>query len=183
MITPEMTASFVKVFEAEPNLSGDMKFSIQLMINKDDKKGVAALESVVAKTIVKGKEKKWGGKKPAFRYKPLRDGDAELESGEKEDACYKNSLFINASCGEKDKPQVVGPDAKPLMDEGLLYSGCVVRADLSPFAYKNGGNCGIGWWLNSIMVVRDGKRLDGKQNASDAFAGFATEEETEGDLE
>lgn len=180
MITPEMTGSFIKVFDAEPNLSGDLKYSIQLMISKDNKKGIAAIESAIAKAKAKGKDKCWGGKIPPFRYQPLRDGDKELESGEKEDASYKGVLFLNASCGEKDKPQVVGPNAQPLMDESLLYSGCVVRADISPFPYKNGGNCGIGWWLNSLMLVRDGKRLDGKQDAADAFAGFAVDDE-EGD--
>jgi len=184
-VTPEMIASFVKVFEAEPNLSGDMKYSIQLMIPKTDKKGIALLESYIAKAKEKGKEKKWGGKVPTFRYQPLRDGDVELASGEKTDACYKGMMFINASSSEKDRPQIVGPDAMPLMDESILYSGCVVRADLSAFAYKNGGNCGIGWYLNSLMVVRDGQRLDGKQNAVDAFAGYAVEEtdSTEGGLE
>ena len=182
-VTPEMIAGFVKVFDAEPNLSGDLKYSIQLMISKADKKGIAQLESIIAKAKAKGKEKKWGGKVPPFRYAPLRDGDAELESGEKEDACYKGMLFINASCGEKDKPQIVDKSAQPLMDESLLYSGCIVRADLGAFPYKNGGNCGIGWWLNSLMVVRDGERLDGKQNAADAFAKYAVDDEVEGDLE
>lgn len=176
-VTPEMRASFVKVFEAEPNLSGDLKYSIQLLICKDDKKGIAALEAQIAKAKDKGKEKKWGGKIPKFRYKSLRDGDEELESGDKDDPCYKNHFFINASCDVKDKPQIVGPDAKPLMDQGLLYSGCIVRADVGAFPYKNGGNCGVGWYLNSIMVIRDGERLDGKVDAADAFASYATEED------
>ena len=182
MITPEMTGSFIKVFEAEPNLSGDLKYSIQLMISKDDKKGVALIQTAITKAIAKGKEKKWGGKLPKFRYQPLRDGDVELESGEKDDACYKNMLFINASCGAKDRPQIVGPNAKTLMDESLLYSGCVVRADISPFAYQNAGNSGIGWWLNSLMLVRDGKRLDGKQDAADAFANFKEDDEADDSL-
>lgn len=182
MITPEMVGSFIKVFEAEANLSGDLKYSVQLMISKQDKKGVAMIESAIAKAIAKGKDKRWGGKLPKFRYQPLRDGDAELESGEKDDASYKGMLFLNASCGAKDKPQVVGPDAKILMDESLLYSGCIVRADISPFAYQNAGNSGIGWWLNSIMLVRDGKRLDGRQDAADAFAAFKTDDESDENL-
>jgi hypothetical protein len=179
MITPEMIASFVKVFTPEPNLSGVMKYSIQLLIPKEDKKGIAALKAAIEKAKLKGKEKTWGGKIPPFRYQPLRDGDVELENGEKDDPSYKGRLFLNASCGETDRPQVVGPDAQPLLDQSLLYSGCIVRADISPFPYKNAGNCGIGWWLNSLMVVRDGERLDGKQNAVDAFAAYATEPESE----
>ena len=177
MITPEMTGSFIKVFEPEVNLSGELKYSIQLMIPKTDKKGIAQLEAAVERAKAKGKDKKWGGKLPKFRYQPLRDGDAELASGEKTDESYKGMMFLNAACGEKNRPQVVGPNAKPLMDEEALYSGCIVRADLTPFPYINAGNAGIGWWLNSLMLVRDGKRLDGKLNAVDAFAEFAAEEE------
>lgn len=180
-VTPEMIASFVKVFEPEPNLSGQLKYSVQLLIDKSDKKGVAALEAMVAKAKAKGVATKWGGKEPAFRYQPLRDGDAELASGEKEDAAYKGRMFLNASANEKDKPQVVGPDAKPLMDQDLLYSGAVVRADLSAFPYKNSGNSGVGWYLNSLMVVRDGERLDGRQNAVDAFEKYAIEDEESDD--
>ena len=177
MITPEMIGSFIKVFEPEANLSGDLKYSIQLMIPKTDKKGIAQLEAAIAKAIAKGKDKKWGGKQPKFRYQPLRDGDAELESGEKTDPTYAGMMFINAACDSKSRPQVVGPNAKPLMDESGLYSGCIVRADLTPFAYLNAGNAGIGWWLNSLMLVRDGKRLDGKLDAVDAFASYTVDED------
>lgn len=179
MITPEMIGSFIKVFEPETNLSGELKYSIQLMIPKTDKKGVAQLEAAIAKAIAKGKDKKWGGKQPKFRYQPLRDGDAELASGEKTDQSYAGMLFLNAAASVKDRPQVVGPTAKPLMDEGALYSGCIVRADITPFAYLNAGNAGVGWYLNSIMLVRDGKRLDGKLDAADAFAGFKIEDNEE----
>jgi hypothetical protein len=174
MITPEMTGSFIKVFEPEPNLSGNLVYSIQLMLPKTDAKGIAELQSAIDQAIAKGKEKLWKGKVPKFRYQPLRDGDEELESGEKTDPSYKGMLFLNASCNTKRKPQVVGPNGKPLMDQESLYSGCIVRADVRAFPYSNGGNNGVGWWLNNLMLVRDGKRLDGQVDAVDAFASYAS---------
>ena len=180
MITPEMIGSYIKVFEPEANLSGEMKYSIQLIIPKSDTKGVAQLKDAIEKAKLAGKEKKWNGKIPKFRYEPLRDGDAELESGEKTEPVYKGKYFINATRTVKSKPQVVGPDAKPLLNQEELYSGCIVRADIKPYAYSSGGNHGIAWWLNSLMLVRDGQRLDGKVDAEEAFASFATTEtETE----
>lgn len=172
MITNEVTITFPVLFEAKENLSGDLKFSAGLLIDKSDKEGLARLKAEVAKATTKGKEKAWNGKVPKFRYDPIRDGDAELASGDKEGSEYKDRFFINASCNTDQPPGVVGPDAQPLIDQSLIYSGCIVRADIRAFPYKKGGNCGIGWWLNNIMLVRDGERLDGKMNAVDAFAEF-----------
>ena len=181
MITPEMILSYPVLFEAKENLSGVLKFSCSLLIDKSDEAGVKELQDAIEKAKLKGKSTIWGGKIPNFRYKPLRDGDEELASGEKEDPVYKGKYFLN--CTSNEAPGVVGPDAKPLMDRKLIYAGCVVRADINPFPYDNGGNKGIGWGLNNIMKVRDGERLDGRMDAEDAFASFAQEPpEDEGGL-
>jgi hypothetical protein len=171
MITGIVRISYPVLFEAKENLSGAMKFSASFLISKDDVEGVAIIKRGIDKAIAQGKEKLWSGKVPKFRYEPLRDGDAELASGEKTDASYKGCYFINASANEA--PGVVGPDAKPLMDQRCMYAGCYVRADINAYPYKNGGNNGVGWGLNNVMLVRDGERLDGRSNAEDAFAAFA----------
>ena len=98
-------------------------------------------------------------------------GDEELDDGTKTDKIYAGKFFLN--CSANDAPGVVGPDAKPLMNQEALYAGCIVRLDINPYPYSNSGNNGIGWGLNNVMLIRDGKRLDGKQNAEDAFSGFA----------
>lgn len=175
MVTAEMIISYPALFEPKPNPSGALKYSCSLLIDKSDTKGVKALQDAVDKAIAKGKDSRWDGKVPKFRYSPLRDGDEELESGEKTDKIYKGKLFLN--CSSDEAPGVVGPDAKPLMDQSKLYAGCVVRADINPFPYKNSGNSGIGWGLNNIMLVRDGERLDGRQNAEDAFGEYAQDNE------
>lgn len=175
MITGEATISYPALFEPKPNPSGAMKYSCSLLFDKSDKKTVDELQAAIDRAIDRGKEKLWKGKKPNFRYEPLRDGDAELASGEKTDPSYKGRVFIN--CSSDDAPGVVGPDAKKLFDQTKLYAGCVVRADINPFPYSNSGNNGIGWGLNNVMLVRDGQRLDGKMNAEDAFAGHAKDED------
>lgn len=171
MITGEAILSYPALFEAKPNPSGALKFSCSLLFDKTDKKSIDELQKAIEWAIVKGKEKRWEGKIPKFRYEPLRDGDAELKSGEKTDPIYKGKMFLN--CSSDDAPGVVGPDAKRLMDQTKIYAGCIVRADINPFPYKSSGNCGIGWGLNNIMLVREGERLDGRMNAEDAFAGVA----------
>jgi hypothetical protein len=173
MITPLMRISFPALFEPKPNPSGALKYSCSLLISKDDKAGVQQLQDAIAKAIIKGKETLWSNKLPAFRYQPLRDGDAELVSGEKTDPVYKNTFFLN--CSANEAPGVVvatGQGPKPLLDTTAIFAGCWVRADINPFPYKNSGNSGIGWGLNNILLVKEGERLDGRLRATDAFAAF-----------
>ncbi len=175
MITNPMILSYPAIFEAKENQSGVLKFSCSLLIDKSDTQGVQLIKSAIDKAIAKGKSSLWNNKVPKFRYEPLRDGDEELADGSKTDPIYKNKFFLN--CSANTAPGVVGPDAKPLMDQTKLYAGCIVRADINPFPYKHSGSAGIGWGLNNIMLVGDGPRLDGKSNAEDAFAAFADKED------
>lgn len=178
MITTEAIISYPHLFEASPNPSGALKFSASFLFDKKDVKGIEELNKAIEKAKAKGKSTCWANKLPPFRYQPLRDGDAELASGEKDDPIYKGKFFLNAS--SDTQPGVVGPDGKPLFDQNKLYAGCIVRGDINPFPYKNSGNCGVGWGLNNVMLVRDGERLDGRVAAEDAFADFvATDENTE----
>jgi hypothetical protein len=175
MITGIVRISYPAIFEPKENPSGAMKYSCSLLIPKEDKKSVEEFKKAIDRAIQQGKEKIWKNRMPKFRYEPMRDGDAELESGEKTGSEYKGCYFIN--CSSDRAPGVVGPDAKPLMNQDALYAGCWVRVDVNPFPYSNSGNNGIGWGLNNVMLVKDGDRLDGRQNAEDAFSSFATETE------
>ena len=181
MITTEVIISYPSVFEPSADPSGAMKYSCSALIDKKDVKGVAELQEAIDKATAKGKETipAWKAKVPKFRYSPLRDGDEELEDGTKTDKIYAGKFFLN--CSSNDAPGVVGPDAKPLMNQDALYAGCIVRLDINPFPYSNSGNNGIGWGFNNVMLVRDGVRLDGKQNAEDAFSGFSQAVENESD--
>ena len=175
MISPLMRISYPNLFEAKPNPSGALKFSCSLLIPKADVEGVKILRAAIEKAKAIGKEKIWKGKVPRFRYDPLRDGDEELASGDKTDKVYKGMYFLNSS--SNDAPGVVGPDAKPLMDHKAIFAGCWVRADINPFPYDNSGNKGVGWGLNNVMLVKEDERLDGRQNAEDAFADFTEAED------
>ena len=175
MIIGPCRISYPALFEAKPNPSGKLKFSCSLLIPKSNEKLVAEIRRAIEKATELGKEKVWKGKVPKFRYEPLRDGDAELESGEKTGKEYKDHFFIN--CSSDNPPGVVGKDAKPLLDQSKIFAGCYVLADVNPFPYNNSGNNGIGWGLNNIMLKAEGERLDGRVAAEDAFAGYVDPED------
>lgn len=179
MILENVRVSFVNVIEPAETLSGGLKYSVQIHIQKDDKKNVKTAEAAIEKAVKKGLVK-WGGKKPKFRYEPLRDGDAELESGDQTDKVYAGIFFLSATKDPKyGKVGVVDQNLKPVMDADKIYSGCYCNVDINPFPYDNSGNKGIGWGLSNIMFVEDGDRLDGQQSAEDAFASLAPESSEE----
>ena len=179
MIVQNAIISFPNIFEPAEDLSGRLMYSCTLLINKTDKKMVEAILREIEKAKERGKQRVWGGKIPRFTYAPLRDGDKEIAEELKDKGKgYEGRFFFNPK--SDTRPGIVGPDLSPIMDKDQIYAGCIVHADVSPYPYKNGGNCGIGWWLNNIMLVKEcdpEDRLDGKQKAEVAFAEFATDNE------
>jgi len=181
MITTKCRISYPNLITPKANPSGALKYSCCLLIPKSDTQGVKEIQNAIAAATARGKEKIWNNKVPPFRYKPLRDGDEELASGERSGREYEGHYFVN--CSSNDPPGIVDQRGKPAMVDDLVYAGCFVRADINPFPYKNSGNSGIGWGLNNVMFIHDGERLDGRMKAEDAFAAYATDEPRTGDDE
>lgn len=174
VILENVRVSYVQIFEPKENLSGNDAYSLCALIDKDDKPNMDRINKAVEKAIMKGKSSIWGGKKPKFRYDPVRDGDAELESGDRTGDEHKNCFFINPSMlASKGKPGIVDENLHPVMNADKIYSGCYCNLEVNPFPFKNKGNCGIGWGLNNVMFVEDGDRLDGRRSAQSAFANLA----------
>ena len=184
IILENVRVSYVAILEPKENLSGKEAYSCCVLIDKDDKANMDRVNKAVEKAIMKGKSTIWGGKKPSFRYDPVRDGDAELESGDRSGDEYKNHVFINPSMlASKGKPGVVDENLQPVMDIDKIYSGCFCHVEVNPFPFKNSGNTGIGWGLNNVMFVEDGDRLDGRRSAESAFANLAPQKPEEVDSE
>lgn len=167
MKTPAALITYCFVHEArpqDPNDSDSPKaFSCRLLFDKKKQKS----ELLKLKNQVQhfAKEKHGPGKVKL----PFRDGDAELESGDQTEKIYEGKVFFNSKSPRK--PGVVGPDNQPLEDpQEELYSGCVVKASVRPFAWKdNRGGKGVSLGLVNIKKLKDGPRLDGAISAEDDF--------------
>lgn len=119
--------------------------------------------------------------------KPLRDGDAEYDSGEKDDPIYKGKMFFNAST-TKTRPDVkvaMNGEVIDIEDHAEFYSGCKARILINCYPYSAKGNKGIAAGLNGFLKLGDGDRLDGRPDVQSAFSEFANEGETndEADVE
>ena len=142
---------------------GPERYSVSVLIPKDDKETVKAINDAVDAAIEEGIAK-FGGKKPnkvAIKL-PLRDGDTE-----REDEAYAGHWFINAN--SKTAPQIVDKAVKPILDRDEVYSGCYARVSLNFYAFNSNGNKGIACGLGNIQKIRDGESLGGKTTAADDF--------------
>lgn len=175
-ITPVGRASYVHVWEMSELPNGKMAYNMAIIFPKDDEAGIKTVKAAIQSAAIDffGEDKsKW----PTGMRNPLNDGD---EDDNKRGAAYANSFYLNLKSDKK--PGVVGPDAKPLLDQDEFYSGCYCRASINFFGYNKAGNKGVGVGLNNVMKVKDGERLDGRQNAETEFAEFAAESQDEGEF-
>ena len=85
--------SYAHVFEPQAsNNGGDPKYSISIIIDKDDKETIKAIETAVQNAI-NGGVGKFGGRIPSNLHKPLRDGDEEKPDDPAYDACLTTYLL------------------------------------------------------------------------------------------
>lgn len=146
---------------------GDPKYSISLIIPKEDEATIAKIRAGIEAAVKSDKGKKiWGDKPPKANPKmnPLKDGDVEKP----DDEAYANCYYL--SCNSATKPGILGPDKLPIGDPENFYAGCKGYAVINFFAFNKDVNKGIGVGLNNLMKVEDGERLGGKDTAENDFA-------------
>ena len=164
VVTGVVRLSYANVWEPASINGSKPKYSVSLIIPKDDKATVDAINRAVENAIKDGAAK-FGGKIPprGSLKLPLRDGDAE-----RDDEAYKGSYFVNAN--STTAPQIVDRQVQPILDRGEIYSGCYARVSVNFYAFNSNGNRGIACGLGNIQKIRDGEPLGGRTSAADDFA-------------
>ena len=171
VITGKVRFSYLHVWVPQSiEEGGEKKYSVNLIIPKSDKAGIAEIKKAIAAATEAGKAK-LGGKIPANLKQPLRDGDVDRP----EDENYENSYFLNAT--SRTKPGVVDKNLNPIMDQDDLYSGCYGRASITFYAFNTSGNKGIACGLNNLMKLSDGEPLGGRNTAASDFGDITPEED------
>lgn len=158
--------SFPNLFVAKANESGDnLKYGICLLIPKEDKATVNAIEKAIEKAKQLGKEGKWGGSAPRKFESPLRDGDEKAEDGYPE---FEGHYYINAS--SKLKPAVVNNRREVINEPTEVKAGDYGRASINFYPYNFQGKKGVAAGLNSVQKLMDGEPLgSGFSNPDEDF--------------
>lgn len=148
---------------AEPKSSfGDApRYSISLVISKDDRQTVKALEDGQRAAYEKYRErlKDRDGMVPPMDSESLklaiRDGDKDRPGN----PVYQNSFFVNASA--EKMPKLFAADGSEVTDRSEVYSGCYGKAAVRFFAFNTPKHRGIGCQLLAAQKIRDGEMLGG----------------------
>ena len=168
LVTGKARLSYAHLFKPQAGISGgEEKYSVSLVIPKEDKETVGKIERAIEKATKEGVSRHGAkfGKSANFRI-PLRDGDTDKP----DDPAYKNSYFLNVN--SKTKPGVVDKEVNPILDPTEVYSGCYGRASIVAFPYSVNGSTGISFALHNIQKLEDGEPLGGKARAQDDFSAF-----------
>ena len=81
VITGKVRFSYVNIFKSRAFQSGqDAKYSVCLLIPKDDKATVKKIRAAIDEAIQEGIASKWGGKKPGSLKLPLGAARASAET-------------------------------------------------------------------------------------------------------
>jgi len=136
VITGKVRFSYANVFEPKSINGSDPKYSVSLIIPKEDKVTIDKIKAAIEVAKKEGLSK-LGGKIPANLKTPLRDGDIDRP----DDPAYADSYFVNAN--STIRPGIVDANLQPIIDSTEFYSGCFGRASIVFYAYNANGNKGI----------------------------------------
>ena len=165
---PRTRWSYVNVWEPKSIQGSEPKYSVSLIIPKDDQKTVKKIRAAIQAAYTEGESKLKGNGKSVPPLKaiktPLRDGDIDRP----DDEAYANAYFLNAN--SKNAPGIVDADRQPILDQNEVYSGCYGRASISFYAFNSNGNRGIACSLNHLQKFADGEPLGGRTSAEQDFA-------------
>ena len=165
--------SYANIWDPKAPLGGGTpKYSVSLIIPKDDTATVNKINAAIQAAYEEGQSKLKGNGKsvpPLAAIKnPLRDGDIERP----DDPAYAGCYFVNANSASK--PGVVDADRQPIIERSEVYSGVYGRASINFYSYNVNGSKGIACGLNNLQKIKDGEPLGGKTSAE---ADFATEDD------
>lgn len=165
---PNTVFSYLNCWEAKAiGENGTPKFSVSLIISKDDTKTIDLINKAMEAAYKEGESKLKGNGKTVPAYatlkKPLRDGDMERPDAEE----YKNSYFINANSTQA--PGIVDASCQPILEHSEMYSGVIGRASITFYCFNSNGNKGIACSLNNLQKLKDGEHLGGRASAESDF--------------
>ncbi len=165
--------SFANIWEPKSINGSDEKYSVSLLIPKEDKATLVKIYKAIEAAKEAAKSKKWNGKIPPNLKLPIHDGDIDRPDDEN----YAGHFFFNAT--SKDAPQIVDRKVQPIIDPMECGSGDYCNVSVNFYGFAASGNKGVAAGLQNIQLVRHGERLAGKPSASSDFVEIEGEEEAD----
>ena len=167
---PRTRWAYCNVWEPKQPLNGGRpKYSVKLIIPKDDTKTMKAVNDAIEAAYYEGKNRlKIDADIVPFedgmKY-PVTDGDTP---GLRNAQDYAGCWLINAN--SDIAPQIVDAHMRPVIEHSRVYSGVYGRASISFYAYnKGGGKRGIACCLHNLQLIKAGEPLGTRSDAQHDF--------------
>ena len=127
--------SYANVWKPKAINGGTPKYSVSLIIPKNDTETVEKVKAAIQAAYKEGEAKLRGSGRavPALSAIkiPLRDGDTERPG----DAAYEGCYFINANSATA--PGIVDASCQPILERSEVYSGVYGRASITTAVRRN----------------------------------------------
>tara|TARA_R110000787_G_scaffold97665_4_gene201335 strand:+ start:32667 stop:33221 length:555 start_codon:yes stop_codon:yes gene_type:complete len=177
VVTGKVRFSYAHVHEMHAMEGGTPKYSVSIIIPKDDVKTLNKVKAAIKSAYDSAVASKFGGKAPKKgQWKnPLRDGDEDREQEE-----YNNAFFINASTTRK--PTIVDANRDEILSNSEFYSGCYGRASLNFYGFSVNGNKGVAAGLNHLQKLSEGTALGAAISTAESDFGDDFEDAAEDDI-
>ncbi len=170
--TPKFRGSFVALAEPRAYGDNDPKYSLTIVLDKDD-----PFWDKLRKKCKAVAEKRWD-KIPSKLVLPIKDGD-ESDYADWE-GCH------TAIASSIDKPGIIDETGEQVTDRSELYGGRWYRAVVRPYAweYAKFNRKGVSLNLDNVMIVEcpegeDDSPFSGRADAADDFADFIRADDDE----
>lgn len=172
VLTPEFRVSYPHVFKPSvmKGTNNAPKYSITMLFSKDSNL------DIIKNAIRDAKIARFGADKnswPKTIRSPVEDGDSAKSDGSERGEGYEGHWAIKASTNEDQRPGVVDENVQPILDQSKFYPGCYARAYVYAYVWefpKGSGKFGVGFILDHVQKLRDGKSFGGKKPADQVFS-------------
>jgi len=170
ILTPWFRAAFASVFQPakpmDPTKEG--KYEITLLLDEKNV-DITALKAAVYECA----KAKFGGKIPASPTYDLPPWcNSPFHAGEEKPDYdgYEGMTYFRAS--SKFAPQVIDANRVEIgaLDQPGLYSGCIARATVSPWAYDTSQRKGVSFNIHNLQKLAEGAAFgSARVDAGDEF--------------
>lgn len=156
------------------------KYSITLLIPKDDKATMKAIKSAIDTAMAQGEETKFKGKNIKKAQNPIKDGDDE---DTEKFPHYADKWVVQFKTTQK--PKVINTSRQAISGSEEVYPGMFVMVSGFFMPYNEQGNFGVTGILGDVVKVADGDRLGSGAgfDLDDDFSDVLTEDDFSDDDE
>ena len=151
------------------------KYQTNILIPKTDKENLLLLQNAYKAAIAKVAAAKFGGKVPPDLKKPWYDGDGLTSTGKEPGEECQGHFVLSAKSSAK--PPVYLKSTRVVAVEEDVWAGQEAHVSVKLAVYT-GVSVGVTCYLNAVLLLGRGERIDGRVNPTDAFAGLEEDYES-----